>query len=543
MRVSVNVSARQLTPALVSFVSRTLTRTSIHPSQLALEITETLLIEQAASSRSILESLKQLGVGVVLDDFGTGYSSLSYLKSFPLDQLKVDRSFIAELSDDTRSAKIVSATVEMARALGMTVVAEGVETPAQLEILQRLGCDYAQGYHFAAPAPAPAIARRIEEAARRQRPASGEPRRGAMPVPDPDASMHGPEETDRRRREAVGRVAGALFCIGGVLAIPSGLIVDRAPSPLVVAGLSLLGLCSGAICLLLPWRRLSWHWIHATALLATAEVALSVWALGHAAVFSWYYVLIAAAVGYAFSDRRTLAAYILIIALALAAPLVYIGDPTGDGVPRTLLEIGVIAATVALVAWLREQLESNQAELRELAARDPLTGVGNYRLLHERLEYELRRHQRSHKQLAVLLIDLDRFKQVNERLGHAAGDDVLRRVARAMCGAVRQQDTVARQGGDEFAVLAPETDAEGALTLAARICDRVSEVRIDGETMGATIGFSIYPGDGGSTNVLLARADARMLADKSRARPRPASEPGNPEPAREGSDLVGADLP
>ena len=98
--------------------------------------------------------------------------------------------------------------------------------------------------------------------------------------------------------------------------------------------------------------------------------------------------------------------------------------------------------------------------MRELAGRDPLTDVGNYRLLHERLHYELHRHQRVNGQLAVLLIDLDRFKQVNERLGHAAGDDVLRRVALTLRGAVRQQDTVARQGGDEFAVLAPDTDAD-----------------------------------------------------------------------------------
>jgi diguanylate cyclase (GGDEF)-like protein len=237
---------------------------------------------------------------------------------------------------------------------------------------------------------------------------------------------------------------------------------------------------------------------------------------------------------------------VIVVALAMSAPLLYLGNPTGDGVPRTLIAIAVVAATVALVAWLREQLEANQAELRELAARDPLTGVGNYRLLHERLEYELRRHQRGQKQLAVLLIDLDRFKQVNESLGHAAGDDVLRRVARAMCGAVRQQDTVARQGGDEFAVLAPETDAAGALTLAARICERVSSVRIAGETMGATVGISIYPTDGGSANLLLARADARMLADKSRGRPHgleASGADGDPESDETPSDLVSADLP
>ncbi len=525
LRVSVNVSARQLTPALVGFVSRILARKAIDPSQLALEITESFLIEQAESSRAILDALKQLGVGIVLDDFGTGYSSLSYLKSLPLDQLKIDRSFIAELSDDTRSAKIVSATVEMARALGMTVVAEGVEIPAQLEVLQRLGCDYAQGYHFARPEPAAAIAQRIRESASRERTRVTRAVARATPIADPDQSIQAPEETETRRREAIGRVAGLLFFAAALLVVPSTMVLSQPPGGLVVAGLALLGIVSGTLCFLLPWRRLSWRWLDATAVLANGELVLSVWALGHPAVFSWYYVFVATAVAYAFSDRRRLAGHVLVVSMAMAAPLFYLRDPTGDALPRTLLEIGAIAATVALVAWLRGQLEANQSELRELAARDPLTGVGNYRLLHERLEYELRRHQRGQNQLAVLLIDLVRFKEVNEALGHAAGDDVLRRVAGAMCGAVRQQDTVARQGGDEFAVLAPETDAEGAMILAARIRERVSRVQISGEAMGATVGFSIYPADGGSAQLLLARADARMLADKSRSRPQPAPRP------------------
>src|SRR5207245_5464160 len=126
----------------------------------------------------------------------------------------------------------------------------------------------------------------------------------------------------------------------------------------------------------------------------------------------------------------------------------------------------------------------------------PLTGVGNYRLLHDRLEYELLRHRRGRRPLAVLLIDLDRFKHVNERLGHAAGDDVLRRVASALGGAVRLQDTIARQGGDEFAVLAPETDREAAAMLATRIRDRVASVHFAGKSIGATVGISVYPDDG-----------------------------------------------
>jgi diguanylate cyclase (GGDEF)-like protein len=168
----------------------------------------------------------------------------------------------------------------------------------------------------------------------------------------------------------------------------------------------------------------------------------------------------------------------------------------------------------AVIAYLRELLEGSAAELRELAASDPLTEVGNYRLLHERLNSELARHDRDGGELAVLLIDLDRFKQVNERRGHAAGDDVLRRVAHTLRETVRPQDTVARQGGDEFAVLAPHTDAEGAAMLAARIRDRLSRVQFAGDSIGATVGLAVFPGDGRSPPELLAHADGELMANK-----------------------------
>jgi diguanylate cyclase (GGDEF)-like protein len=116
----------------------------------------------------------------------------------------------------------------------------------------------------------------------------------------------------------------------------------------------------------------------------------------------------------------------------------------------------------------------------------------------------------------VLLIDLDRFKQVNQRRGHAAGDDVLRRVALTLREAVRQQDTIARQGGDEFAVLAPNTDAEGAAMLASRIQDRLSRIQFAGDTIGATIGFAVYPAEGVTANDLLARADEALMDGKLR---------------------------
>jgi diguanylate cyclase (GGDEF)-like protein len=179
-----------------------------------------------------------------------------------------------------------------------------------------------------------------------------------------------------------------------------------------------------------------------------------------------------------------------------------------------IVSIPVLVLTACVIAYLRERMEQSAAELRELAARDPLTDVGNYRLLHERLDYELIRHEREQRPLAVLLIDLDRFKQVNERLGHAAGDDVLRRVAVTLREALRAQDTVARQGGDEFAVLAPGTDAEGAAMLAGRLRERLGRVQFAGDCVSATVGWAVFPEEGTTPHALLARADEALLEGK-----------------------------
>jgi len=163
LRVAVNLSARQLTDELPAIVSNALLRTGAHPSRLTLELTETLLMETGHFATDILAALREVGVQIALDDFGTGYSSLSYLQRFPLDVLKLDRSFIAGLGTEPSAAKIVAATIDMARALGMSVVAEGVETAEQLQYLRDFGCPFAQGYHLARPQPPDVITALLEE--------------------------------------------------------------------------------------------------------------------------------------------------------------------------------------------------------------------------------------------------------------------------------------------------------------------------------------------------------------------------------------------
>jgi diguanylate cyclase (GGDEF)-like protein len=153
--VEVNLSARQIDhPEIIGTVERILQDTGLPPANLTLEITESALMNDASSALRVLRALKDLGVTLAIDDFGTGYSSLSHLQRFPLDILKIDKSFVDELGADRGGVEIVAAVVKLAHALGLQVIAEGVETPQQLDALARLDCDFAQGYLFSRPVPA-----------------------------------------------------------------------------------------------------------------------------------------------------------------------------------------------------------------------------------------------------------------------------------------------------------------------------------------------------------------------------------------------------
>jgi EAL domain-containing protein (putative c-di-GMP-specific phosphodiesterase class I) len=148
-RAHVNVSALQLDPNLHGHVESALRRHGLQPCRLSIEITESALMKDPAAAREVLQDLRDLGAQVSIDDFGTGYSSLANLRHLPVDRLKVDRSFVAELADG--HPEITTAVIALARSLGMCTVAEGVETHAQAEELARLGASYLQGFSLAPP--------------------------------------------------------------------------------------------------------------------------------------------------------------------------------------------------------------------------------------------------------------------------------------------------------------------------------------------------------------------------------------------------------
>jgi EAL domain-containing protein (putative c-di-GMP-specific phosphodiesterase class I) len=152
--VCVNVSARQfLSPDLGAIVNDILHEFNIPARLLELEITESCVMVNAEEAVRTLDYLRSLGVAIAIDDFGTGYSSLAYLKRFPLSALKIDKSFIRDITTDSENAAITQAIVSMGHALGLSVIAEGVETREQLGFLRDCSCDLAQGYFFARPMP------------------------------------------------------------------------------------------------------------------------------------------------------------------------------------------------------------------------------------------------------------------------------------------------------------------------------------------------------------------------------------------------------
>ena len=162
MSISINVSAKQFQdPVFVGLIRASLEESGMDPRHLVLELTETMIMDNPTETASMLEAIKRMGVRVAIDDFGTGYSSLSALKRFPIDELKIDRSFVCNIPDDEDDAAIVSAIILLGHTLGMTVVAEGVETPEQLAFLGSSGCDTYQGYLHGRPVASDEFERRL----------------------------------------------------------------------------------------------------------------------------------------------------------------------------------------------------------------------------------------------------------------------------------------------------------------------------------------------------------------------------------------------
>jgi diguanylate cyclase (GGDEF)-like protein len=218
------------------------------------------------------------------------------------------------------------------------------------------------------------------------------------------------------------------------------------------------------------------------------------------------------------ASARSLAGTAGAVAVTVAAA----AAPSLPGAPSPLLGLAVAGTSAAVLHSLRVRLERERESMRRSALRDPLTGLCNRRGLDERIGYEVARHSRERRRFSVVAIDLDGFKQVNDRFGHPAGDELLRDVADALAREVREQDTVARLGGDEFCVLAPETGRGGGQQLARKIQTAIARSASGLESVSGSVGVAVFPDDGRDALSVLEAADDAQVAAKRRFRARAA---------------------
>ncbi len=339
-----------------------------------------------------------------------------------------------------------------------------------------------------------------------------------------DGEPGGERALARQRVRQNWRLAAILFVGGGIGAIPSDALHQPA-HPWTIYLLPLLALCSGAVCWVLSDLSLRARWLHLTAIAATLEVALTVGLADR--VFAIYFAFVAIYAAYVFRRRSAIAIQVGFASLAVLAPIIYDPATARETLVGAFALIPTLVLAAASVTFLRERLEASELRYRNLAERDPLTGVGNYRLLADRLPRELNRHRRNGDSLALIVIDLDNFKEVNDRFGHQRGDEILRCVADCLTAAIRSADIVVRQGGDEFCVLAPSTAREEAQLLSLRVEDALGGIQLGGGFLGATTGWAVFPEDAQTMAHLMAKADDRLLASKAanpnRGRPTPAT--------------------
>jgi diguanylate cyclase (GGDEF)-like protein len=315
-------------------------------------------------------------------------------------------------------------------------------------------------------------------------------------------------ESPEGAMQRYGMMAAGLLIAGGLAAIPNNLLHHHAPTIYLLVALALV---SGAICLLVPWQRLPRRSLHVVGVVGSIEVLLSVW-FGDP-IFAWYYIFVVIFAAYAFPTRTEVAFQLGFAILMMLTPSL-LNHGEHHQLADLMVQVPSLILAAVVVVVLREQLERSREAYRFLSRHDPLTGVGNYRQLHQALTAELARHARAGRRFALILLDLDDFKRVNDSFGHLAGDRILRNVAEVLQESIRPGDTIARHGGDEFSVIAPETSEAEASSLALRLEAAVPRVVAGDQNLTTSSGYAVYPESGESADELMGAADDALKREK-----------------------------
>ncbi|MGK2938601.1 MAG: diguanylate cyclase [Solirubrobacteraceae bacterium] len=294
-------------------------------------------------------------------------------------------------------------------------------------------------------------------------------------------------------------------------AAASGLILlavalVQGESATVALGLCALMFATAAIALAVPATTRS---LHVAPVLLALDMGIAIIALApNGAPATLTAVYCGVLIPFTMQSRGATAAHLAFATVVLFVS-VLLGGATTVTVIVVITALPVMWGLGGFAAFVWEQAEVQELELERLSRRDPLTGLSNRRGLDERLTYELARHADTDRPMSIVMLDLNGFKAINDDLGHAAGDELLCAAADVLRTAVRDQDTVGRQGGDEFCVVAPETGPEAAKTVALKI-----RAALAGAGVAAAVGAATFPDDALDAESLITVADARQRADK-----------------------------
>ncbi len=272
----------------------------------------------------------------------------------------------------------------------------------------------------------------------------------------------------------------------------------------------------GLACLRVPWERWDVRLLLAIPVIAIVQVAFAVALVDF--VLTCLFLPVALYVALVFASSTITLPFLALMTLALLMPFAYSDEPNRD-IALWVLVVGPAVVFVTVVAGrLMAGVHTSREAYRRLSVVDGLTGVGNYRALMTRLHHETGRHARRSREFALLTLDLDQFKVVNETNGHLVGDALLAIVGSLLDVKVRNEDGVYRQGGDEFSVIAPETGREEAALLSSRIEEALRGIRSGDVRVSASIGTAVFPHDGSDPAELLDAADFDLRSQKAEPR-------------------------
>lgn len=603
MIVAVNLSAPQLYQSdLAEKVQSILDESGLAPEYLELEITESMTMD-VHSVLPVLHQLKQMGVRISMDDFGTGFSSLYHLKEFPIDSIKIDRSFVRNCTNDSKDATIVKTIIAMAHQLKLEVIAEGVEFKDHLVFLQQNLCDEAQGYLFSKPVPPEEFVNIIPKLE------GIIPNEGISPETSRESWLQwGVEKTQQDLQEAVRKQQGMIFKFTKrngrfIHGFSDGELIYRMKfTPQQLIGKELKEFLSQEEAdRKMPYYERAWNGEENVVYESNVQGLRYVTSLRPVIRGGKVVEVIGCSVD--ITDRKEVASlldnsdrrdseealrqsearYRLIAenmtdllciidwdgyfkyaspshVTVLGFPAVaYEGKYAGDFMhiddrrkvreqldemvvtqKGTVLkfrfknirgdwiwleakanpifdENGVFNHFLVVSRDITERLELEE-KLTYMAYHDTLTGLPNRRLFKEKLDQALEETKQTKKKVAVMYLDLDNFKYINDTFGHDVGDELLNQFAQRVKECLRDEDVLSRQGGDEFTILLPAIEEEqDAIRIAENIRASFQRAWNIGRNLFKTtssIGIAFYPAHGKKGYELMRSADTALYQAK-----------------------------